>query len=589
MEFLINVSQKLFNRNHTEFSITYLFNRGFGFKIMVRRIDKSMLIRLLSTVLLALALILLNLNITAWLSLSNNNTRVSQSFNPSTCFSMYRLISENYEVVQIGRSDTDKYSIDKLVFKYGISNIGNVSIRVDVYKPLVRNYVGRNTILIHDFEQDPRSLTWLTVNLVERGFTVIVPDYRVNILGTGLKVLSRNPYESWIYLTMLSTKKIISYLSKTSSNATEVSINIVGVGFGGQAAVLTGIYDNRVYSSVSIGNVFNIRRSVERGGFTVFYISSLNDIDPCYDPINTVKNGSSRILVVTGLFDEVSGYGEYINEVARMNNVEISVIPGRGRYNEVPNQWLELIMDYLEKRSGCVSCNARIFFNTDIFKTSIHVEGSNGAGFAVLHRPAIPGFSWSVKSVEGSNMDFYDLLVPSEYVVVDRGSYIIMDTFRKGSVIGLITSIVYIPIWVLINKSWIKRVVQKGFFSYAILFLNILIIFYHLPPCFLALGFYHVSTIQLSELLHSYVLFIPYITIFILFSQPVLFVITLLHNDKYKTMYLTVPLLIISIYYAILLYLTTLFEAKITILPTTPLIMIIAAIILYLFKSMRAK
>ncbi|MEM1662122.1 MAG: hypothetical protein QXP72_00095 [Desulfurococcaceae archaeon] len=555
---------------------------------MIRYVDKLLFVRVSSSVLLALALVILNLNTIAWLNTLDSKTEVSYSFNPITCFSMYKLISEKYETVQIGRSDTDKYSIDKLVFKYTIDNIGDVSIRVDVYKPLNRNYIEKYAILIHDFGQDPRSLTWLTINLVNRGFIVVVPDNRVNIYGTKLELFSRNPYESWIYLTMMNTKKIVSYISKTSFNTANQSINILGVGFGGLVAVLTGVYDSRIHTSISIGNVFSIRRSIEKGGFIVFYINSSNDINPCYDPTNVVKHSSSRILVITGLFDEISSYGEYINDIIKASNVKISVIPNRGRYNEVPDQWLNFAMDYLEGRDGNENSGAKVFFKTDILKTSIHVEDHYDR-FIVLHRPAIPGFSWRVKNVESSTIEFHDFLIPTEYIVVNRDNYIIVNNLKKGSILGLIISIIYVPLWILINKSLIKKFLRKRLLSYIVLIINTILLFYHSIPSFLAVGYYHISIIELSELLHSYVLFIPYFTIFIIFSQPALYVITLLHNDKYRTIYLIIPLLTISIYYTILLHLTTIFESKIVILPTITLALIVASIILNMYESSSTK
>lgn len=548
---------------------------------------RSNAVNLLYVTCFILSLILLNLNLQSkTLVFRSNLQSVIYELN---CSDIAGFISEKRvepSVTFIG----ERIVHNVKVAMYRVNSVFGREVNVKVY------YTNGNfreitvVFMINDYTSPYERLSWLAENLAKNGFIAVNLENPHIIDGKVLKLYNKNVAESWIALSIKNLYDSLTIIHNLiPTNTSKVKVTVLGVGFGGVVATLSTYYIESIDSAVSIGNVFGFEEALSRGSILTHYVEDINDINPCLNPSRVVRNVNKRILVVMGLFDEVSNYNCIEDYVLTNPAIRISVIPNKGRFIEIPEYWLNVIYGFLKNQTftGVVSKEAVV--KETPFYLRLQLMNVSNNNF-ILHRPLLPGFQWLSNDVENGEIKLIYLLVPYEVIVLDRDTFVIQRIYvvdnNYGLIISILSSIAFGYLTFRKNKAYLKRPL-----TVVLITSLITLLFMPIMPSFLVPGFYHISIVEAVDQLCCFIPILPYLTLVYTAIQSLLLVISMSSSFRAKMYYVAIALFYFTTMYSSVTFASMLFPLRKTIYPTIPIALIaVASLILTLeFRSSKTR
>ncbi len=526
----------------------------------------------IARMLLVIALILLVLSVASYDIVSSYTPVKTEKANTSACNQIYTSIDRNATYVYRGKS----ISSNRVDTWYDVYGCGNKLVYVRISRPLYL-HSRHAVVLIHDYMSDYYSLIGLMLKFVSQGYIVL----QVGLPGKGIehiKILTEKPEESWVYESVCDVMKTITLLQKEY----EVdNIGVVGIGFGGIVALITAMYDDRIDYVASIAGYGDYEYSVEKASLLNYYIEGLNDLNPCLDPINMINKINKPVLIIVGTNDEINPINpQLLNKLIENPNIVVSIVPNGNRYR-VPLNWENILLKFLNMVSSGNSISKN---EVEIIDNGFEVivKAKNYSNIMVLAKPAIPGYTWSTIYLINEQIKLTYLILPGEYIIVDKEMYRVYGFYITRESYGIIIALVLILIWIVIERNTLSNVVRKMNileFLYVASLLSIL--FYTSYPSLFSPDRYHVSLNILAEVYARSLPFISYIVLASMILQPILLVYMFSrHSRTAYSLYIGIPLFTIILTYTFMLFIGFRFYYMIPLLPSTSLIPIIVAMIL---------
>ncbi|MEM1768124.1 MAG: hypothetical protein QXX35_05900 [Desulfurococcaceae archaeon] len=519
---------------------------------------------IINRLLVSIALILIVINISYYVNTSVEKID-SETIDVLSCDIIYRNIDRNTTFDFRGISKT-RDRVEKWGYMEGCDE---VLIYVYLMIPL------RNTddaiILIHDYGSNYRSLLRIALDLVSRNYIVLLIDLPIST-HIQQKVISRDISTSWIYSSICNLVKAITLLKESGLNIT--SIGLIGIGFGGIVALITSKYDNRVNYTISVAGLGNFKRSVEKGSLINYYISTVDDINPCLDPIFLIQDIDKKTIIILGRQDEVNPIDIPIIENLNSNpNIFITIIPNVNRYR-ILIEHKDLVYNYLDyvRNNSLVKEDIEILFN----RYEILVKPISSSETIVFEKTSYIGFTWREFVLHKNTKKFGSYIVPCEYIISNTRLNIIHSYYVVSGEIGFIIALVFFTTWFIMNKRFILKYLKNSrVVNYVYLVSLILTIFHIYYPTLWFINRFHISLYSFAE---TYSMLIPFLSYLILLT-PIVQTITLCFlygnvkfNKVFYILFVGLPIFILIFTYMYLILIGTRLYYTVLGIPTFSLI-----------------
>ncbi len=524
--------------------------------------------KLVARAILTIALVLIVLNTATYAEIFSDH--IYTPLDVSTCLNLYNEINSDASYEYGGKSISD----NRVDTWYYLTGCRNREVYVRILEP--RNMSRHALILIPDYGSDQSALIGLALRLVSEGYIVV----QVNLPSKGIliKLLGENPRETWVYESVCNTMKVITLLLKEIKVS---DIGLIGVGFGGNVALLTALYDERVDYVISISGLGDYDYSVSKASIINYYIESTRDLNPCLDPAKFLSHIEKPTLIMMGVYDEINPLDpSLINALKDKPYIVFSLIPNQGRYY-IPSEWERVLLNFLKTVSINNSdelINPNISIESSGFE--VVVKTNNYSDTMVLARPAIPGFSWSLNHLKTRQTRFTYIIIPGEYIIVDKTYFRAYGVYMTTESYGLVLGLILILVWIILDRDTVVKARNLSFRETMYLITLVLILWYPIYPGIWGIDRFHVSLNDVAEI---YAAFFPLIKLLILLSYyalPFLLIIMLSSHGRIAyTIYLSLPLFTTIFTWSFLLFISSRFQYMVPVLPTLPLIVIIAAFI----------
>ncbi len=532
----------------------------------------------IARVLLTISLLLITVNIASYVNIYTNSNEVFKTFSSSKCSTMYNDINRTVTYTYGGKSISDG-TVSEWYWMRGYGD-QEIYVRVSILRGLRDKNV---IILIHDYGDEYTSLAGLAIKLVEQRYVAVSIDLPIDGLNK-TPLLSSNGKNSWLYRSVCNVMKTISLIEKEYRVK---SIGLVGVGFGGIVAMLTSIYDERVDYVASLGGLGGYAYGVEKASLLNYYIEDLNEINECLDPLCLLKDIDKDTLIILGSNDEYFPLNpEIVSQLSSNSKIILSIMPNYGHFR-IPVYWEELLFRFIEEKVGRRNASSYPEISIDTNGLELIVRSRNYSDVLVLSRPAIPGLPWSKNYMISDKARYTYLLIPGEYIVVDRDFYRIYGIYYTRESYGLIIGLILVLIWLFIDKPALLHMRSMNLFEtlYAVLLFSL--IFYPLYPSIWCPDRFHLSLLDIAETYSVFLPILSYPIVYSLIVQPLVLIYMFLRRSRRAyTLYIILPLFIIIFTTTLLLFLGTRFYTSIIVIPTIPLFLLITTIVIdYIFTE----
>lgn len=528
----------------------------------------------INRLLISMVLILIVISATYYVHTSTYYMNKIESPSTSICDSIYTSIDRNTTYALQGMSKSDD-RVDKWYYAKGCDN---VLIYVRLMKPLTNTTKG--IILIHDYDSNYLSILGLALELVSKNYIVLLIDLSLGGFSK-VKVLSTNYSISWIYLAVCNVIKILTLLEGEESNVT--NIGLIGIGFGGVAALITAKYDNRVNYAVSIAGLGNYERSARIGGLINYYVKSINDMNPCLDSIYLIQNIDKKILILIGTSDEVNPIDPaVIDKLINNSNIHISIVPNANRFR-IPSEWRYIVYSFLE------NIDKHRFSRKDtkviVDKFEIIVYNSASRDIVVLEKPMYFSSFWKQSVLNDRVRRFTYFIIPGEYIVVDKEYFSVYGYYTTSGDYGFVLAIILFIIWIIINRErviYYLKNISKIHILYTVSI--VLTLFYIYYPTLLFFNRFHISLYIAAEIYSMLFPFLYYLIIITPIAQTL--TLTFLYNTKkrrglFYVIFIDIPLFTLVFTYLFLLLIGTRLYHMIWGIPTFSIIPLASTTILH--------
>jgi len=534
---------------------------------------------LIARILSAVALVLLTVNVASYeLILSFKSGEHAYQLKPLECGVVYSGLfsaSFNYTAsgwISVAGRHTTLYSVESC----------GVAVSVRVLQPL-ENHSEKAIVLIHDYMSSYRDVLGLATELVERNYTVALLNFPAYIREE-VELLSPSIEHSWMYTSACIVKEVVALLEREYRAQT---IGLLGVGFGGVVALLASTYIERVDYAVSIAGLGAYSESLRSASLINYYLKNPRNADSCLDPVHFLKQIGKPVLIVIGSCDEVNPPNPLLlGELLENANVNLIFIPRSGRFsNTLP--W-ESVYSYLEMLSSRKYSVPHSEVSVKNLGYGIVVERAGTSNAVIYTKPLIPGFPWlKVKLSSGVMLSYF--VVPGVYVVVDAHTLRVHGIYVADFSFGFVASALLLTVAVFLARKNIACFVkQRGVTGNVHAGLLATLLFTTSYPGILALNRYHASLNLIAEIYSCVFSLISWITLTLLFTQPILF--TLLFSGYGKlaySLYVSLPLFLVFTTPIVLFAISFKFPHTVHSIPTIPLLLIAACICLDYFIKRR--
>ena len=174
------------------------------------------------------------------------------------------------------------------------------------------------------------------------------------------------------------------------------------------------------------------------------------------------------------------------------------------------------------------------------------------------------------------------LIVPGEFIIVDRGTYIARGYYIASESLGLVLALVLVLVWVLLERDVIINAIRRmSVVEYLYVAVLFSILFYTSYPSLYAFDRYHVSLNVVAEVYSRTLSFISYVVTGSMIILPILLVYMLSrHSRTAYALYIGIPLFTIILTYTFMLFIGLRFYYMVAIIPSLSLVPIALSIAL---------
>jgi len=538
-------------------------------------LSRTLIARILSTV----ALVLLAVNVASYeLILSFKSGEHAYQLKPLECSIVHnKLFSASFNYTVSGRiSEAGRYTT-----LYTIESC-SVVVSVRVFQP-PGNYSEKAIVLIHDYMSSYRDVLGLAIELVDHNYTVALPNLPAR-MREGVELLSPSIESSWVYLSACVVKGVVALLDREYGVQ---SIGLLGVGFGGVVALFASAHVERVDYAASIAGLGAYAESLKSASLINYYLKNPRDTNECLDPVYFLKQISKPVLIAIGSCDEVNPPNPLLlSKLLENANVNLIFIPCTGRFSDTL-PW-ENVYSYLEVLSSRKYSAPRSEISVENLGYGVAVERAGASNTVIYTKPLIPGFPWLKVELSSSVVLSY-FVVPGVYVVADASTLRVYGVYVADFSFGFAASALLLAVAVfLAGKDIAYFVKQKGVTSIVHAGLLATLLFTTSYPGILALNRYHVSLNLVAEVYSCILSLISWITLTLLFTQPILFTLLFSRYGKLAySLYVSLPLFLAFTTPIVLFAVSFKFPYTVLSIPTIPLLLIAACIGLDYFVKRR--
>lgn len=525
-----------------------------------------------------IALILIVINIASY---SSSPEIIGQALleNNGSCNIVFEEINRTAEYRFGGKS----LSGTRIETWYYMKGCRGEEIYVRVYR--IQGHTPKHAIiLIHDYGSNYLSLTSLALNLVDEKYLVVTLDLPYYDLTGRIKVLSKEPMSSWIYTATCNIMKAVTLIQKEYDLD---KIGLLGISFGGIAALLATYYDERIDYVVSIGGLGGYVESIEKASILNYYIEGIEDINNCLDPLPLMKNIKKDVLLIMGSNDEVFPLDtNTLAELVRNKHISISIVPNSGHFR-IPSLWEKVIHEFITSRE--LNSNGFGESDVDVENTGfdILVEVNGNSSILVMHRPSIPGYPWSTSNLSSGKARFTYLLVPGEYFILKGDNYVLCKALYTRESYGLIIGLILFIIWLILDRRILMSLRRLNWLEIIYGIVLVLLLTYPLYPAIWGVDRFHASLLQIAETYLTYLPFVTYLITYSLYIQPILFTYMIFRRSrKIYMLYLALPIFTTVTSTTLILFLGSRFYYTPITIPTIPLLLVVVAMVMdYIFSE----
>jgi len=534
------------------------------------------IVRLISVLLIATGLIILNLNIVAYSLLSESNVDEQVKLDGAYCNTFFNKMNSTPRYNVIGRSLVTFY--EETVYEM-ISCDGRI-VNVRVYKPL--SNITRAVIIMHDYGSSFYDVLGLALRLVNEENVVALMNLPFQEPEVSIKL--DNIERNWIYIAVCSIRNAVTLLMREYNVS---RIGLFGLGFGGVATLLTAIYDNRVDYIISQYGIGDYENNLKKASLINYFVNDVDKINYCLDPVYELERFDKPTLIILATNDELSTLNKnLLNSIARNNNILISIVPNVDRYY-IPREWELVIKDFISKNNGN-NTPSTINIHVENHDWELIVENNDHRDIYILSRPLIPGFEWSVSTMQYSRIRLVNTILPQRFIIVDSYNHRLIGIYDVYFSPGLIISVALLITGLILEKKIVfKYVKHLSILEYLYIVSTFSIIFYNSYPSIYSPGRFHVSLNIISDVYFYLAPIVTYLVLATVFVNPILFTLMFTKQSRgVYTLLVSLSLFNYIVSYTFLLFLGLRFKTLLVAFPTYVLIPFASSMILdYIIRN----